>query len=127
METNMKPFNLQEALAGKPVVTRMGDKVTGFHVFPAATYQRVFAVLRGDIISLNERGQYWNNGTEADNDLFMASEKKEGYVAVGQMPSPTSCLAFCSHVWPTEEGARQSYESAADLKLYSVQKISWEE
>jgi hypothetical protein len=30
----MKPFNLEKALAGEPVVTKQGDKVIQLHYFP---------------------------------------------------------------------------------------------
>jgi hypothetical protein len=78
----MRPFNLQEALAGKPVVTREGKPAIGLHVFPDARYQGIHAVVEKEVVSFSENGQYWNNGTPNKYDLFMASEKKEGWVNV---------------------------------------------
>ena len=32
--SDMKPFNLEKALAGEPVVTKQGDKIIQLHYFP---------------------------------------------------------------------------------------------
>lgn len=84
----MKPFNLQEALEGKPLVTRDGKKVLDFHYFECSNLTSdypIIAFIEGQIY-LNS---YTNNGLSvrhrvSDTDLFMyeAPEEKAYMVAV---------------------------------------------
>ena len=70
----MKLFNLSEALAGKPVVTRDGRKVTELHHFKTANEpDRIIAVIGGVAIRFYEEGNYLSS-SEHENDLFMAPE-----------------------------------------------------
>ena len=73
----MKPFNLQEALAGKPVVTRDGKNVKQIVHFPSADEgYRIAALIEGDGIPLVFFVEGNNNRTiETKEDLFMKSEK----------------------------------------------------
>lgn len=65
-----RPFNLEEALAGKPVVTRDGQEVTQITLFEGTTTSHpVFAVLEGDILCFNENGMHGINSSSLD--LFM--------------------------------------------------------
>lgn len=79
----MKPFNLEEALAGKKVVTRDGRKVISIHYIPSSPYAlKVVAVIEG---AFNEYRYYYNgcydtSVTGTSHDLFMAPEKKEVWV-----------------------------------------------
>jgi hypothetical protein len=75
-----KPFNLQEALAGKPVVTRDGHPVTEIHELKTATNRHnVVAVVNGSAKSFTKNGAYFSNNP-APFDLFMAIETKTGWV-----------------------------------------------
>ena len=78
----MKPFNLEEAKAGKPVVTRTGKPVR-FLCFDAKGLEPIVALIELDTtshaIQYNESGIFWD-GKESDQDLFMKSEIKEGWV-----------------------------------------------
>lgn len=66
----MKKFNLNEALKGKNVVTRLGFKVSNF--FVSGNY------LYGVIYHCGSQSEKWNldgskyNGVEHHHDLFMA-------------------------------------------------------
>lgn len=78
----MKPFNLAEALAGKPVVTRDGRNVTGIAHLPSITHDfRVIALINGHMSTFTERGT-WCPNAGADSDLFMAEETREWFVNV---------------------------------------------
>jgi hypothetical protein len=120
----MKPFNLQEALAGKPVVTREGLQVQDLQQFPSATYQRIGAVIRGEVLTFNENGGYWNNGNISDRDLCMASEKKEGWVNVYPKVSETSLTR--SRDGYIYESKALANDMAGENRIACV-RVEWEE
>ena len=113
----MRPFNLQEALAGKPVVTRDGAKVTSFVIFPVKKYS-LYGMIegRGAPDNFTELGQFWGNGTPSYNDLFMASEKKEGWVNV-YSGDPEA------YIYPTQKEA----DCGACGGRVACVRIEWEE
>jgi hypothetical protein len=84
-EKTMKPFNLEEALAGKPVVTRSGLEVTQITLFTIDNRYPVHAVVGGgkDVSSFMLDGSYIY-GEEGDMDLFMATTKKQGFINIYQ-------------------------------------------
>jgi hypothetical protein len=57
----MKPFDLTAALAGAPVVTVSGSKVTGLHKFEGVhpENQSLFGVQDGEVNSWNCDGSYF--------------------------------------------------------------------
>ena len=117
----MKPFNLEEAKAGKPVVTRTGKPVR-FLCFDAKGLEPIVALIELDTtshaIQYNESGIFWD-GKESDQDLFMKSEIKEGWV----IALKNSKLS--SSIYNTKEEAEfcsQRYPS-----FVAVAKIEWEE
>lgn len=78
----MKPFNLQEALAGKPVVTRDGRpvKIAGYN--PDARYcDKITGWVDNISRDWSNEGRYYISG-ESNFDLFMASEKRTYWVNV---------------------------------------------
>jgi hypothetical protein len=81
MENNLKPFNLQDALAGKPVVTRQGKKVTQLHLFNTNAEEPLFAIIEDDedVFCWSTNGKY-NPTKQTSFDLFMAPEKKSIWV-----------------------------------------------
>lgn len=72
----MKPFNLEEALAGKPVITRDGREVTQLVKFDA-NYEKytLYGVVNNIILRWTNDGIFYNKA-----DLFMKSEKKSIWV-----------------------------------------------
>ena len=119
-----KPFNLQAALEGAPVMTMQGDKVIRIVHFPEATREnaRVIALLEnGAVISCCENGKYYENN-ESTYDLVMAPTTKTGWVNVfiGEFNT-----YFASRVYTT-------YEEAVEVKknyhnYITTTKIEWEE
>lgn len=96
----MKPFNLEKALAGDPVVTRDGRKVTEIvHFKTLNNPQNIIAVLNGRLFPFYENGQYIAQDTEFD--LFMAPKivKKSGWLNV----YPNNAVGYKVH--PTKESA----------------------
>jgi hypothetical protein len=76
----MQPFNLEAALAGKPVVTRDGRPVTQITKFKDIVYP-VAGVLQGTLFTFRTDGRYTDEGP-SKCDLFMKSEPKTFYANV---------------------------------------------
>ena len=83
----MKPFNLEEAKAGKPVVTRDGrdvrilafDYKTETNFYPLIGLVTLSNGTEKLEIWTNE-GRSWCSDGKADFDLFIKTEKKQGWV-----------------------------------------------
>lgn len=119
----MKPFNLQEALTGKPVVTRDGRPVTKITNFGITDYPLV-GVLGKEIEGWRVDGSYCPPANTR-KDLFMAPEKKEGWVNLYRPNDPEPGReTFAGAVYPTEERARAM---CMQERLITRIKISWEE
>ena len=68
----MKPFNLNDALAGHSVVTRNGRKVTQLHFFHGITDKYcLYGVIDEDLHRFTEKGYFFDDGEEHVLDLFM--------------------------------------------------------
>ena len=81
----MKTFNLEEALAGKPVITRDGRKVTEIHHFKTVSDDEkfsVFSVIDGIVYSHYANGSYLSNEANSGSDLFMEEPIVECWVNV---------------------------------------------
>lgn len=99
---NLKPFNLEKALAGDPVVTRDGRKVTEIaHFKTFYNSQNIIAVLNGQFYSFFENGQYIAQDQDTEFDLRMAPKivKKSGWLNV----YPNNAVGYTVH--PTKESA----------------------
>jgi hypothetical protein len=71
----MKPFNLEEALAGKPVQTRDGRKVTEIvHLKTIDVTYPIIAVVDKTPVAYTMVGREWQSGADSRGDLFMAPE-----------------------------------------------------
>jgi hypothetical protein len=77
----MKKFNLKEALEGKPVVTRKGEKVTQLTLFKMDSHYPLIGVLNNKRFSFTENGMF-DAKNECEFDLFMATEKKSVWINV---------------------------------------------
>ena len=87
----MKPFNLEEAKAGKKVVTRDGIEVAQLTEFNGIGDFCLFGVVNGVLKSWNKRGEEWRNN-KSSNDLFMATEKKTVYIGVYKPFNPNGYI-----------------------------------
>lgn len=115
---NTTPFNLTDAIAGCPIVTRSGEPATFIAYVPEATFdnQRVLFLINGQIRSCNVNGTFSVN-VESAIDLFMLTKTSEvnGFsypVALTEPPSfntivyitDISSSDFCFDiVWTGEE------------------------
>lgn len=77
----MKPFDLKAALAGEPVVTRIGIPVSQLVVFDQVrNEQPIRGVLEGVITGWDECGRYMLCKASDSRDLFMAPKKRTVWV-----------------------------------------------
>lgn len=109
----MKPFDLQAALAGKPVVTRGGKQVLAIHKMPHATKFNVVVTIEGRDYPLctNENGRYLvTDSVEHQHDLFMVPEVR--YVNVWHSPGREP---WCGSSHTTRHGAEVAADSYSKL------------
>jgi hypothetical protein len=82
----MRPFNLEEALAGKPVVMRNGDRVKAVYFIKELENQKVLAVIDFDgdqgYDFYSENGKFLIGENESEYDLFMYEEPKTYYTNI---------------------------------------------
>ena len=108
----MRPFNLEAALAGAPVVTRDGREVTQLVMFDCHDNLPVAGVLDGIIHLWSIEGK----SGPYKFDLFMAPTKKTGWVA------RLTEGHVASVVLSTESECKAWYPNA-----HSYHEITWEE
>ena len=122
----MKEFDIELAKAGHPVCTRDGKSVRILCYDKIGNnYPIVTLMDKGEYeeyIPFTIDGRYYSNGRESNNDLFMASAKKEGWVNIykdGDMARIQSINIY------------QSKEDAVAMHMpvnyLDTVKIEWEE
>lgn len=122
----MKAFNLEQALAGKPVVTRDGQSVTQLVLFKNINSPyplhgvRLYGVGPGDVNAWSIEGKHYTIGSHS-NDLFMTPEKKEGWINIYKDVYAPNGVSV-SKVYNTEAEAKSVWVSAL-----AICKITWEE
>lgn len=123
----MKPFNLEEAKAGKPVCNRMGNDVriicdnkkdsTGYSIVALhLTCENGNELM----ISHTRDGKLTNSGT-SPYDLFMKSQKRKGWINIYKGACDKHLC--CNHIYSTKE---EAIEKAANNCIANA-KIEWEE
>lgn len=116
---NLKPFNLEEAKAGKPVCTRDGRKAR-IICFDAKGKQPIIALFEKEkadeviIQTYNDDGSYYGLGKEDNRDLMMLPEKKEGWINV-----------YRSQIHNTLKSAEEGHKGITDY--IETIKVEWEE
>ena len=129
---NLKPFNIKEAKAGKPVCTRDGRKAR-IICFDSKNNPRrpiVALVEHNDNELLYEytiegKERFSHISTTGTSDLMILPEKKEGWVNVYKGDNGISKYDCDDIVFNTKEEAIQ-YAQNDDSYITTV-KISWEE
>ena len=119
----MKPFSLEQALAGTPVITRDGVKVIRLIELPEAKPKSKLVVVLedGETATFNEAGRYYSM-RDSSLDLFMAPTKKEGYINIYKDEHHVAVNS--TFAYRTKEEA----EAASDWSGYiATIKIEWEE
>lgn len=81
----MKQFNLEQALQGRPVVTREGKVVTQLKFFEVTKSYSLAGIIDGDLHMWCADGRYYKNGYENPNDLFMKEEELYVFIHPDQL------------------------------------------
>ena len=116
----MKAFNLEEALAGKPVVTRDGIPVSQITKFNIHTGECVVAVVNGCLSVISEPGLF-GRGKERQKHLFMAPEKKW----VNLYWNEEQGRLVPGYLYPSKEDADKAYFENGEGRKF-IQQISFE-
>ena len=122
-KSNLKPFDLKAAKAGKPVCTRDGRKAR-IICFDAKGDKPIIALV--EMGTAETPNNYPIDGKavsakEASCDLMMLPEKKEGWVNVYTYDNSDTRL--CSSIFNSKEDAIKS----AAFRVKDTIKIEWEE
>jgi hypothetical protein len=99
----MKPFNLAEAKAGKPVITRDGKKVVEIQIFNSEVDKPIIGLVGSKFYAFTKNGKSADDN-ESAIDLFMGPEKKTIWVNVHHCGNT---LALGRGRYPTEAEARE--------------------
>ena len=131
----MKPFNLEEAKAGKAVCTRDGRKVRilAFDV-KIPEYPIAAAISLSDcdgketIHSYSLEGTFYHDGEPSNNDLMMNSEKRRGWIGILR-PSPVLCgIANTTPIFATKEDIDDFiFRFNYTKHIILIKQIEWEE
>jgi hypothetical protein len=97
-----KPFDLERALAGDPVVTRHGKPATQLKKFDIRGRCVLLGVLDGQLASWLENGCYYSSG-EWPYDLFMVPKKRTVWVNLYPVPGPY--LSAYAHAFEDKDKA----------------------
>lgn len=131
MAEGMKPFDLEKALAGEPVVTRDGRKVQQFKHFHSLTDRAnrtecIGAVLDGSVREWNLKGEYRSNYLEDTSkyDLFMAPKQRTAWVNVYKQESGSLIAAAVPY---TSEQAAKDAAAKSTMRLVQILPVAYEE
>ena len=117
----MKPFDLEAAKAGAPVVTRNGKKarIICFDLYNGA-YVLVALITQDDgregVVLTKKDGRHCTILDDSTHDLFMAPVKKEGWLNI----YPKNCS---SEIYPTIGFA----DLIGHQSRVACVKVEWEE
>ena len=111
----MKPFNLEAAKAGAPLVTRAGREVLHFHHVETDTTRLCCVVHiagRQGATWIPKTGRY-DDEEEHGDDLFMATKKRTVYVQVFGVDADTIAAspAFRAVAFKNEEAANRNIDT----------------
>lgn len=118
----MKPFNLEKALAGAEVVQRNGDKVTNIHYFAESRQQQKLYAMdgNGDVNCYSDNGSFFSNDEKSDYDLFLAGEKKRGWIIIRSNGGVTNTFVHASEQAAKEFSKKWNF-------CGSIGVVEWEE
>jgi hypothetical protein len=103
----MEQFNLERALAGKPICTRDGRDVTQLTKFDVKEKEPIYGVLDGEVHAWYADGSFFFDSFSCENDLFMKSKENAIWVNVFKRKNGDlyiSSTAFNSKVYAEQFG-----------------------
>lgn len=119
----LKPFNLEQALDGAPVMTREGRKVVRiFYAEEACENSQVICVFEtGVVFPYHKDGTYTTSSSV--HELVMAPTKKEGYVVMFYNNSQKDFLVG-TKIWASKQDA-EIWSKGCEA-VFAIAKIEWE-
>lgn len=110
----MKPFNLERALAGAPVVTRDGRKVEQLVCFLGIKEERcVYGVIDKCLYAFTMNGSLSGCG-KTDCDLFMAPKKRTVWINLYEETAHSSRVGW---YYNSEAEANESPNTEPDRRI----------
>ena len=124
----MKPFNLEEAKAGRPVCNRAGEDVRIICFNRESDFNNPIVALHTndnaeDLFSHKIDGKYEGSCSVSKLDLFMKTEKKEGWLNVYK-GNPYYKDSYVGKIYATKE---EAYLNRLPVGYVDTTKIEWEE
>jgi hypothetical protein len=117
-EIEMKPFVLEEALAGAKVINGQGNPATDIAYFPSVSSpNKVGTVINGEIRFFTETGNFHDKEPDVIRDLFMAPVMREGWINIYK----GGMIGRCLHKTKQEALAFSSSSRTTCIR------IEWEE
>ena len=100
----MRPFDLQKAIEGHPLVTRDGRHVQEFHYFEKVNEgYPIVIVISGKKICINEKGKAIN-GLESQDDIFLAPTKIKKWINIYNV------MSYCGMYKSKEEALKNIFQ-----------------
>lgn len=124
----LKPFDLEAAKAGAPIITRSGEPVKFVGHVPEADLEYRVVVMHMstfDVVTHCEDGRLYAMNEELDEDLFMAPVKRTAYVVLWD----DGVFKTCADAFESEEQAqaRAAYYRHDGYKVYGIFPIEIED
>lgn len=119
----LKPFNLEQALAGAPVIMRDGSKVGSIVSFANEVNQEysIVAVVQDCVGKFTKEGiAEWG----IYYDLFMEPTKKEGWIVMCHNNSKKDFIVG-TKIWASKQDAEIWAKGCEGV--FAIAKIEWEE
>ena len=124
--SNMKPFNLEQAKAGKPVCTEDGCKA---RILAFDLNHKIYPIVAvvTDATGTEYVDTFTNDGNSGEGSvLMMATEKKQGWIGIFCKPNST-CLAQSTQIYSTKEEVEKVARSIGYGDKVVIKQIEWEE
>jgi hypothetical protein len=117
----MKPFDLEKALAGEPVVTRDGKEVTDIAYFPTKDDNyKVCGILNKDCEWFTNKGFYIQEDTEHFKNLCMKDSLIESWINIYQIGN----YVEAGSSYRSEQGAKDNIQNNSSRIYIKTIKIT---
>lgn len=126
-----RPFNLSEALAGKPVVNGHGEKVMNITKFPVNAVYTIYGVLHANnetsVESYTAEGVFVISNPNSSSNLFMVDpvDKRTGYVNIWQN-SDNYPPVYANFHYSLEQAEAERTSSCSNKKKVLLARLSFE-
>lgn len=127
----MKPFNIEEAKAGKPVCTRNGKKARIICFDKKGNEFPLIALIctsetEEEYYSFTKEGRFYSDDSKSSFDLFMASTHHEGWITI---PEDTKHMIEIECFYNSKEEAITcaKHHNASNKNHLVAIKVEWDE